>query len=211
MQELDHTVELPNKPILKEYGIFKIYSPLSHMSYECLKGVYEWYNPENVQNVLLPVVTATWKISLRLLDWLVTNYTKRFPTWIVNLKQPNSNAFNVNNEYLRMRAQWTRILFDPFRRQSRYDNTIYFTINGLNYKSTVAQLNFIKWVVKTRVYDYAYRDKLVIRKHMKNAIERNKASRKLAKSLGLVYKRTALSNPPKPSCFIHMRKYDAKI
>ena len=65
-------------------------------------GLSKFYKKkENIQKIL-PIVTGNSDISLRLIDWFVTNYSKKDSTNITRTAGNNVVHFNV---YLSYRAQ----------------------------------------------------------------------------------------------------------
>ena len=43
-----------------------------------LQSLYEFYKNKDNMDKILPIITGNTKISLRVLDWFVTNYSKKF-------------------------------------------------------------------------------------------------------------------------------------
>ena len=93
------------------------------------------------------------RVSLRLIDWFVTNYSKKNNIIITKEKNNNIIHFNV---YLSYRAQlkaYSKQLFDPFRRRDRitffYDST-----NSI--ETTIGQLNMFRWIIQNDILDYIY-------------------------------------------------------
>ena len=109
-------------------------------------------------------------ISLRLIDWFVTNYCKKFNI-LYNLNdykgnQPNKtkdelqsfdNFIIIHNNYKGQLKAYSKKNFDPFCRRNRirfyYEDNKYFI-------TTVGQLNFFKWALENHIIDY-------IEKHIK--------------------------------------------
>lgn len=111
----------------------------------------KFYNVKlNLQRVL-PILEGQSRISLRLIDWFVTNYAKK--NNIVITKQTNNNVLHFN-VYLSYRSQlkaYSKQLFDPFRRRER----ISFNCEGRNpLETTIGQLNFFRWVIQNDIIDY---------------------------------------------------------
>lgn len=200
---IDYSVQRPNRPVVETYGLFSAYTQFSTTSEQCIECICDWYTKHRIDNILVPIITKKAVVSLRLLDWLVTNYAKQHS---VRFQSTNglSAAFHVHGEYGRMRTLWKRRLFDPFRRRRDQSMDLYFTDgHGVHYVTTVAQLNFMYWAITYNVHRYSriYRD--VIEAHMTKTIRQAVNAKIVAKSLGLKYKRTELSRPPSTTCFIY--------
>ena len=95
-------------------------------------------------------------VSLRLIDWFVTNYSKKHNITYTN-KQEHQDG-NVRNEnfkvYVSYKSQlksYSKKQFDPFNRTQRikfyYDTDKYLT-------TTICQLNFFRWTIENNVMDY---------------------------------------------------------
>ena len=82
-------------------------------------------------------------ISLRKLEWFVTNYSKNQH---VTYTAPNGKMFTVHVAYKSSLDGYSKKLFDPFCRTARIE------FQGLT--TTVAQLNFIKWCITNGIIGY---------------------------------------------------------
>ncbi len=117
----------------------------------------KFYNQKTNINKLLSIVEPSLlskpesKISLRLIDWFVTNYSKKNNTIITKEKSNNILHFNV---YLSYRAQlkaYSKQLFDPFRRRDRI--TFCFD-NDRSIETTIGQLNMFRWIIQNDILEY---------------------------------------------------------
>jgi len=117
------------------------------------------------------------KISLRLIDWFVTNYCKK--NKIIIKKEHNNQITHINiyNSYKSNLKAFSKQLFDPFRRKNELflnytiNNKIIFTENKLLYKNnhiktTIGQLNFFKWIIDNNIYKYIILNKKIIENDM---------------------------------------------
>lgn len=91
-------------------------------------------------------------ISLRLLDWLVTNYAKKHNIVYALQKGDQHVNFNMFLEYKAQLKAYSKKFFDPFCRRERV--TI-LNSRGEEQQTTVAQLNFFRWALQNKVIDYA--------------------------------------------------------
>jgi len=121
---------------------------------------------KNKMSRLRDIVYQNTPLSLRLLDWLVTNYSKKYNI-IYPLYKSNGDTvyFNIYLDYKNQLKAYSKKYFDPFCRQSR----IIIDMNTLKWKeytseyeiidkeiiTTVGQLNFFRWVLENKIYDYA--------------------------------------------------------
>ena len=99
--------------------------------------------------------------SLRLIDWLVTNFSKKYNV----IYYLNNKPFNLHQNYKNMLKAYSKKLFDPFRRHSRVKIECPFVQNDY-LETTVAQLTFFKWAIDCNVLRYAQEHKSEIKKDM---------------------------------------------
>ena len=82
-------------------------------------------------------------ISLRVIDWFVTNFSKKFNTEFAF----NSGQLNVYMSYKSQLKSYSKKFFDPFCRRNR-----------IHYKqfvsTTIGQLNFFKWALTNGIIEY---------------------------------------------------------
>ena len=97
---------------------------------------------------VLPYIMCNSAVSLRLIDWFVTNYAKEHN---VVIRRGTRGHFNV---YLSYRAQlkaYSKQLFDPFRRR---DRIIFHYSADHSVETTIGQLNFFRWMLENKVLGY---------------------------------------------------------
>ncbi|MHB1952224.1 MAG: DUF7197 family protein [Sulfobacillus sp.] len=116
--------------------------------------IIPFYRNENNLEVLLSVLTDS-KISLRVLDWFVTNYAKQYNIVFQIKKYGREVYFFVYPEYKAQLKGYSKKQFDPFCRRNRIE---FEYALGSGRKSaiitTIAQLNFFKWAIENGVLDY---------------------------------------------------------
>jgi hypothetical protein len=99
-------------------------------------------NPDNFTRVQR-ILTGESPISLRLVDWMVTNYAKKHN---VSYNTPNGRYVIVYLSYKSHLKAYSKKMFDPFCRWKRIQ------FMGLN--TTVGQLNFFEWAIQDEVLKY---------------------------------------------------------
>lgn len=90
------------------------------------------------------IITGESKISLRLIDWLVTNYAKKHN--ISYLTKKDNRHVIVYLAYKSHLKAYSKKMFDPFCRWKR--------IKFLDMNTTVGQLSFFEWAIQDEVLDY---------------------------------------------------------
>ena len=116
-----------------------------------MKNLMDFYaNRENLIK-MMNIINGESPISLRIVDWFVTNYAKKYYTVYTMNSNSNNQRFKVYNEYkLRLKA-YSKKRFDPFCRWDR----ISVPYDADNYmETTIGQLNFFKWAIETQVIGY---------------------------------------------------------
>ena len=107
-------------------------------------------NPEN-RATLLDILNKTGGISLRNLEWFITNYSKKNN---LSYKTTDGKIFSVHCAYKGSLDGYSNKLFDPFCRSSKISYTVPGTSNEIH--TTVAQLNFIRWCIKNNIIEYIH-------------------------------------------------------
>jgi len=126
----------------------------------------EFYqNHENLQKMMY-IINGETKISLRIVDWFVTNFAKKYYTIYEILSPRNSqetHRFKVYNDYKLKLKAYSKRRFDPFCRWERisipYDEEKFM-------ETTIGQLNFFKWAIENKIIDYIENNYQVIEKDM---------------------------------------------
>jgi hypothetical protein len=145
-----------------------------------LHKVLRFYHENGGENMekMLAVINGTTNISLRIMDWFVTNYSKKHYT-VYDLEGSGTppKRFKVYVDYkLKLRA-YSKKRFDPFCRWERINVP---HMGGTTYiQTTLGQLNFFKWAIENQVLRYIHDNYSVIESDMNI---RNNTSRKMAKS-----------------------------
>lgn len=107
-----------------------------------LISLKDFYDQKENTDRLMQIIDGDSSISLRLIDWFITNYCK-------NAKDHNPNYKRLKGIYQDYRAQlkaYKKIAFDPFRRRQRLSFAIdQDSTTAIN--TTIGQLNFFKWAI----------------------------------------------------------------
>lgn len=122
-----------------------------------LESINTFYSETENANHLIDILEKKGNVSLRNLEWFITNYAKQKQ---LSYKTEDGKIFAVHCAYKSTLDGYSKKLFDPFCRTSKFEYTIPGTEKTL--VTTVAQLNFIKWCVKNNIISYiqSNRDKL---------------------------------------------------
>ena len=128
-----------------------------------LRSLRKYYADPPALRTLTDVLRNKTKVSLRTLDWLVTNYAKK--NNIVYTHQ--GKTVNVFLEYKGCLKAFSKRSFDPFQRRDRIEIT---DADGAQIQSTTGQLNFFRFAISKGVVAYAIQHAAVIEADMLQAI-----------------------------------------
>jgi hypothetical protein len=102
-----------------------------------------FYGQEEVLTRVRSILTGESKISLRLVDWLVTNYAKKHNVSYMTKQGRHVIVYLAYKAHLKA---YSKKMFDPFCRWKR--------IQFLGMNTTVGQLNFFEWAIQDEVLEY---------------------------------------------------------
>jgi hypothetical protein len=106
-----------------------------------LRNLIDFYDKNDNMDKMLSIINGESSISLRIVDWFATNYSKQYYiTYNIN----DTNRFKVYVDYkLKLRA-YSKKRFDPF---CRWDRISIPYKAGQHIQTTIGQLNFFKWAI----------------------------------------------------------------
>ena len=127
-----------------------------------LNSLQKYYMENRNSSKLLEILKEDNKISLRIIDWFVTNYSKKNNIYYSIFETPTKKKtfvtennkivkqFNTYHSYKSQLKSFSKKKFDPFCRRDR----ITFDCNGTPIETTVGQLNFFKWAIDNLIIEY---------------------------------------------------------
>jgi hypothetical protein len=181
--------------------------PVKHI--QRLQEIAPWYTDDRTREVLLPVVMQTSEVSLRVLDWFVTNYTKRYR---ILAEDEDAGFHTIATLYKHWLRHYRRKLFDPFRRRER----IFFRHPDDHCRvfcTTCAQVNFLKWCETYGVLSQARKYRAEIEADMIAALQAARgrkhegtaaAAGAAGARAGATRKRTELTPTPPVRCQVYL-------
>ncbi len=109
----------------------------------------QFYENKEYIKRMVSIINGESKISLRIVDWFVTNFAKKNFT-VYELSETQSR-FKVYNDYKLKLKAYSKKRFDPFCRWERisipYDDENYM-------ETTIGQLNFFKWTIENKIIEF---------------------------------------------------------
>lgn len=152
-----------------------------------VRDLRAYFTEARTRAIIIPLISKSSPVSLRMLDWLVVNMAKG--STIVCPKENGTGTCNIHSDYKVTLSVFKRAAFDPFRRYNR--STI--VIDGETHVTTLGQVHFIYWAARNGILQYANNNCKAIEDHMSNFATRHRARLKEAKRLGIKRKRSTLT------------------
>ena len=139
-----------------------------------IRSLEKFYLNENNINLILPIINGESNISMRLIDYFVTNYSKKHRV-TYNLQDNGSKIlFNVYSSYKSQLKAYNKKYFDPFSRGNR----IPFFLPNDCLITTIGQLNFFKWFISKKIINYVSENLSSIEHDLNNLKNINKKDKK---------------------------------
>ena len=139
-----------------------------------LASLLEFYQNQEYLDILKRIVNREFvirdsskKLSIRLVNWFVTNYAKQhFTVYEIPALHDSSEEmkrFFVWTNYKSTEDSYSKQMFDPYCRQQRilipYDK-------NTQIETTIGQLHFFKWAIINKVIEYIIENYECIEKDM---------------------------------------------
>lgn len=138
-------------------------------------------------------VVQNTKASFRVVDYLCVHYSKlNNVQYIVKYADGHETHFDLHLSYLRWQDRWKKRMFDIFRRTT----PITYEYGGVAYRTTVAQVNYVYWMLLHSVDVYLENHLAEILQHKTTTLH---AARK---NKGLQRKRITPTRKPTALCIV---------
>jgi len=149
----------------------------------------EFYKNKENLDILLPIILQQTRLSLRSLDWFVTNYCKKNN---VSYTIPNDGGEITYFPFKSYKSQlkaYSKKFCDPFCRRDRvifdYQNNVILDFKQnikFNHKeyviTTIGQLNFFKFAIQNNIIKYAISHINEIEADMNNTLKNRESEKK---------------------------------
>jgi hypothetical protein len=162
-----------------------------------MNSLTEFYKNQKYIDEIKNVVDQNSVISLRILDWFITNYSKKFKTMI-----NQSQNMDVYMNYKLMLKSFSKYNFDPF---SRKNKILFYYTDDKFIETSCGQLCFFRWCIENDILSYVKKNINVIEQDMKTSLQIKKDPLSPSK------KRQPLSIPSARSISKTNRKYTIKF
>ena len=128
-----------------------------------LNKLLNYYNQDSNFDKMITIINGSSSISLRIVDWFVTNYSKKNYIVYMVSKDNKLEKVNVYNDYKLKLKAYSKKKFDPFCRWDRI-NVPYK--NDTFIQTTLGQLNFFKWCIENEILEYIEKNYKIIENDM---------------------------------------------
>jgi len=128
-----------------------------------LRSLEAYFNDPTKHCVFTGMVRGEGPVSLRLMEWFVTNYAKKFN---VTYHTGEMRSFNVYLNYKAQLKAYNKRHFDPF---CRHERSVITDSEGHEVETTVGQANFFRWVLQNEVLAYVVEHAVDIEADMTSA------------------------------------------
>ena len=117
-----------------------------------MDNLMNFYSNREYLQQMVNIINGNSVLSLRIIDWFVTNYSKKHYIIFEVINEINKTPrFKVYNEYKLKLKAYGKMKFDPFCRWTRitipFDDDHYM-------ETTIGQLNFFKWAIENDILKY---------------------------------------------------------
>lgn len=153
----------------------KTFTNLNSRHVVLMNKLIQFYSKQDYLDELTSIIDGDSNLSLRIIDYFVTNYSRENEIIYEHLKK----NFMIYYSYKSQLKAYSKKQFDPFCRRERI--LLYIDkYNGIQEKplrTTVGQLNFFRWAIENKILDYMYKNYDDIEEQM-NIYSKNKSLKK---------------------------------
>jgi hypothetical protein len=146
-----------------------------------MKSYEKFYEDSENISLFIPIVNSESIISIRLIDHFITKYSKVNKISYKLKENDIEQPFNIHLSYKQQLKAYQKRHFDPF---SRGDRIPYFMDNSCII-TTIGQLNFFRWFISKKIYNYMLANHELIENDMNN---KNKLDKKIKKNIKMTKK-----------------------
>jgi hypothetical protein len=176
-------------------GPLRVPFPMNTTQANLARKAALYLTPAVIERAIIPLVTQSCSISLRILDWLVTNFSKKNH---VILRVPGQSPMPIHEAYKEKLNFFRRRNFDPFRRK----HPVFVVHKGKEYATTLGQCNFLQWADERGVLQYCHENRAAIERDQAATAEEARARKVREHGQGKKRTRQELSRAPARHCSI---------
>ena len=122
-----------------------------------LNSLLSFYKKASNMKIFYTYISKESDISLRVFDFLCTNYTKHNDVIYYIEKKNKRIPFNLNVAYKTQLKAFSKLQFDPFRRHKRIEISCGHSPTGYII-TTIGQMNFFKFAIENKLINWIEQD-----------------------------------------------------
>jgi hypothetical protein len=157
---------------------------------ELLLNSLKKFFTEDRFKLVIPIIVGSSKISLRVIDWFVTNYSKKTQI-IYKIKENDEECYiNIHTHYKSQLNAYGKKYIDPFCRGK--DRILFKVSDSQCVLTNLSQLNFFRWAVQYNVLQYIDKHYSIIVKDMTETLNNTPSSNRrriFASNSGKMFKK----------------------
>lgn len=132
---------------------------------------------------MLDIVNGKSEISLRVLDWFVTRYSRKKIDFEADA---NGETFDVHISYKSQLKSYRKKYFDPFRRRKKFFYKYDKNDQTKLFHTTLGQLNFFYWAITNNIIIFVEKNMESILKAMNQSNKEDKKKKDVKKKIKMV-------------------------
>lgn len=146
--------------------------------YKMIDKFYKSCDKSKIEQ-MINIIEGTSPISLRVLDWVVTRYSKKYIDYDIKHKL-TGEVFDIHISYKSQLKSFKKRYFDPFRRRKKF----YYTYTKDNFAktffTTLGQLNFFKWAISNDIIQFVEKnlEEILVSMNVSNKEDKKKKEKK---------------------------------
>lgn len=173
-EESEEEVDMPD---MNNFDPTKFFTNKELCYYKMIDKFFRNCNIEKIKK-MIDIVNGNSEISLRVLDWFVTRYSKKKLEFDGN---NTGETFDVHISYKSQLKSYRKKYFDPFRRRKKFYYKYDKTDETKKFHTTLGQLNFFYWAISNNIIIFVEKNMSQILKAMNHSNKEDKKKKEIRK------------------------------
>jgi hypothetical protein len=167
-----------------------------------MNRIHEFFSDVGHSKKMIDILSADSKLSLRIIDWFVTNFSKKYDVIYAIKKEDYQRIYDLNYdliddiqytkfivfvEYKSQLKAYSKKQFDSFCRGERIKFNCTTNTDNVEIETTVGQLNFFRWAIQNNLFIYILENYEKIEKDMNESIQNKKIKKKEGSTKRMMY------------------------
>jgi hypothetical protein len=126
--------------------------------------IFKFFDSKENMEILVKCIKNSNPVSLRLIDWFVTNYCK------TNASRISSEiGIDIYNSYKGQLKSYNKLYFDPFCRNLKTNPSehIFMEHDNFSFHTSLGQLNFFRWAINKNIIEYVKKNAIFLKTESK--------------------------------------------